>query len=234
MIDAAVASTCDKLGKTEGKHCDRCSAVLVAQQDVAMKPHTEETLSAVEATCSQTGLTEGKKCSVCNAVITAQVTIPVKPHDNNIAFDAIEANCKTVTGSNKYLVLTVCKHYGNKLVTFVKTDCLDACLTGGIKHTQLNTLGSTCTGYEEDKVFIVKLLDMNTCGYRLAFAKLEKVDYIHTLCDAACLGNLITLKSVYPSLIGEEEYIKAAKLPGRGGIILIADDLKYARSKKLV
>jgi hypothetical protein len=42
------------------------------------------------------------------------------------------------------------------------------------------------------------------------------------------------IRRVSRKLIGEEEYIKAAKLPGRGGIISIADDLKYARSKKLV
>jgi hypothetical protein len=35
-------------------------------------------------------------------------------------------------------------------------------------------------------------------------------------------------------LIGEEEYIKIANLPVRGGIIPIAEDLKYARSERLV
>ena len=35
-------------------------------------------------------------------------------------------------------------------------------------------------------------------------------------------------------LIGEEEYIKTANLPVRGGIIPIAEDLKYARSKRLI
>ncbi len=35
-------------------------------------------------------------------------------------------------------------------------------------------------------------------------------------------------------LIGEEEYIKTAKLPVRGGIITIAEDWKYKRSSRLV
>jgi hypothetical protein len=35
-------------------------------------------------------------------------------------------------------------------------------------------------------------------------------------------------------LKGENDYIKAAKLPVRGGVVTIAEDLKYARSERLV
>jgi len=35
-------------------------------------------------------------------------------------------------------------------------------------------------------------------------------------------------------LSGESEYLKCAVLPVRGGIIPIAEDLKYARSKRLI
>ena len=41
VIDEAVAATCAKPGKTEGKHCSVCGAVLVAQQEVAIKDHTD-------------------------------------------------------------------------------------------------------------------------------------------------------------------------------------------------
>ena len=41
VIDEAVAATCAKPGKTEGKHCFVCGAVLVAQQEVAIKDHTD-------------------------------------------------------------------------------------------------------------------------------------------------------------------------------------------------
>ena len=81
VTDAAVEATCTEPGKTEGKHCSVCNAVLVAQQTVPTKSHTEVIDAAVEATCTKTGLTEGKHCSVCNAVLVAQQPVPVKAHD---------------------------------------------------------------------------------------------------------------------------------------------------------
>ena len=81
VTDAAVEATCTEPGKTEGKHCSVCNAVLVAQKVVPAKGHTEVIDAAVEATCTKTGLTEGKHCSVCNAVLVAQQPVPVKAHD---------------------------------------------------------------------------------------------------------------------------------------------------------
>ncbi|MBO4603276.1 MAG: leucine-rich repeat domain-containing protein, partial [Salinivirgaceae bacterium] len=39
VTDAAVPATCTAAGKTEGKHCSVCNAVLVAQKDVAVLGH---------------------------------------------------------------------------------------------------------------------------------------------------------------------------------------------------
>ena len=39
VVDAAVAATCTEAGKTEGKHCSVCNAVLVAQEEVAALGH---------------------------------------------------------------------------------------------------------------------------------------------------------------------------------------------------
>ena len=39
MIDEAVAATCTEAGKTEGKHCGTCRAILVAQTDVPATGH---------------------------------------------------------------------------------------------------------------------------------------------------------------------------------------------------
>ncbi len=94
VIDKAVAATCTTAGKTEGKHCSVCSAVLVAQQTIPAKGHTEVIDKAVTATCTASGKTEGKHCSVCSAVLVAQQTIPAKGH-TEVIDKAVAATCTT-------------------------------------------------------------------------------------------------------------------------------------------
>ena len=77
-MDEAVEATCTTAGKTAGKHCSVCNEVLVAQEEVAAKGHTEVVDEAVEATCTETGLTAGKHCSVCNEVLVAQEEVAAK------------------------------------------------------------------------------------------------------------------------------------------------------------
>ena len=81
IIDAAVAPTCTEAGLKAGKHCERCSKVLVAQEVDPAKGHTEVVDSAVAPTCLATGLTEGKHCSVCNEVLVAQNEVAALGHD---------------------------------------------------------------------------------------------------------------------------------------------------------
>ena len=80
VVDKAVAATCTAPGKTEGKHCSVCSAVLTAQKEIPAKGHAPVVDKAVAATCTAPGKTEGKHCSVCNVVLTAQIEIPAKGH----------------------------------------------------------------------------------------------------------------------------------------------------------
>lgn len=69
VIDKAVAATCTEKGKTEGKHCDRCSAVLVAQKDTDALGHDYKDLEEVPATCTETGLAAAKDCCTrCSAL----------------------------------------------------------------------------------------------------------------------------------------------------------------------
>ena len=94
VIDPAVEPTCTEPGKTEGKHCSVCNAVIVAQQEIPAKGHTEVIDPAVEPTCTEPGKTEGKHCSVCNAVIVAQQEIPAKGH-TVVTDPAVEPTCTT-------------------------------------------------------------------------------------------------------------------------------------------
>ena len=80
VVDPAVGPTCTEPGKTEGKHCSVCNAVIVAQEVIPAKGHTVVIDPAVEPTCTEPGKTEGKHCSVCGKVIVAQKVIPAKGH----------------------------------------------------------------------------------------------------------------------------------------------------------
>lgn len=80
VIVKGVAATCAKEGLSDGKKCETCDAVLVAQKTVEKKAHTEISLPGRKATCTETGLSDGVKCSVCSTVLTAQTKIPMLSH----------------------------------------------------------------------------------------------------------------------------------------------------------
>lgn len=67
VIDEAVEPTCTETGLTEGKHCERCGEIFIAQEIIPASGHEEEE-EFVEATCTEDGY---KKiwCSVCDEIL---------------------------------------------------------------------------------------------------------------------------------------------------------------------
>ena len=106
VVDPAVEATCTKPGKTEGKHCSVCHAVIVAQKEIPATGHKAEKVPGKAATCTEAGLTDGEKCSVCGEVITAQETVPAKGH-TEVVDQAVEATC-TATGLTEGKHCSVC------------------------------------------------------------------------------------------------------------------------------
>ena len=80
VIDKAVEPTCTKSGKTEGKHCKSCGAIIQKQKILAPLGHTSVIDKAKNPTCTKSGKTEGKHCSVCGKVLRKQSITPPLGH----------------------------------------------------------------------------------------------------------------------------------------------------------
>ena len=106
VVDAAVVSSCTTAGKTEGKHCSVCNAILVAQEEIAATGHNEIVDAAVAATCTEAGKTEGKHCSVCNVVLVAQQNVEALGH-TEVTDAAVAATC-TEAGKTEGKHCSVC------------------------------------------------------------------------------------------------------------------------------
>ncbi len=101
----AVAPTCTETGLTEGKVCELCGAVLVAQT-VVPASHTLTDVAAVAATCTEDGIVAHKHCSVCEKNFDAEgneLTSVVDPATGHTAetVAAVAATC-VAKGNEEY------------------------------------------------------------------------------------------------------------------------------------
>ena len=90
VVDTGKEATCTTSGLTEGKHCDRCNEVLVAQEEIPALGHNYGTLiNEIPATCTKTGIIAHYHCDRCDKYFdidkkeVVELTIPLKEHDFN-------------------------------------------------------------------------------------------------------------------------------------------------------
>ena len=99
--------------------CTNCGAILVKQEIIPAKGHTEEAVVGYAATCESTGLTDGKKCSVCGEILEEQQVIPATGHTEKL-INVKAATC-TSTGYTGDVVCSDCNKTLQKGTTIPKS-----------------------------------------------------------------------------------------------------------------
>ena len=89
VIDAAMAATCTETGLTEGKHCSRCNAVLLAQETAAALGHDYKD-TVTEPNCTEGGYTT-HTCGRCGSSFNDTATEPLG--HTPVTDTAIAATC---------------------------------------------------------------------------------------------------------------------------------------------
>ena len=107
----AVAPTCTEAGKTEGKKCSVCDEILVAQEAVSAKGHTNSEAvreNVVDSTCSKEGSYDSVVyCSVCDAEVSRTAEVIEKLPHTEEAIPAVAPTC-TEAGKTEGKKCSVC------------------------------------------------------------------------------------------------------------------------------
>ena len=157
-IDEGRAATCTESGLTEGRHCNVCSKVLLAQTGISPLGHDKTEHDAKAATCTEGGYKAYVTCTRCNYT-TYEAT-------NALGHDKVNHNGKAATctegGYKAYVTCTRCDYTTYEAIGVLGHDEVDhngkaaTCTEGGYKayvtctrcdYTTYETIGAL--GHDE-------------------------------------------------------------------------------------
>ena len=80
VVVSGQAATCTETGLTDGVKCAKCNEILVAQQTIPAKGHTETTDGAVVPTCTKWGASGKVECTLCHITVQEQTFLEPVGH----------------------------------------------------------------------------------------------------------------------------------------------------------
>lgn len=119
LVDAAVAPTCSSTGLTEGKHCETCGEILVAQKVVNKLEHkvVVEVEISKAATCEEDGVyTNVTKCEECGEIIKREANLKLNKlgHKLGNLHERVEPTCEEDGNVAYYECETCHKNFADK------------------------------------------------------------------------------------------------------------------------
>ncbi len=150
VTDAAVAATCTTAGLTEGSHCEACSTVIVAQEEIPALGHDYQITETTGATC----VTAGKvtyTCSRCDDTYTEEGALDPNNHEGDVALDP-ETVKEATRGEDGYTGDTVCSACGAVVTPGEVIPALGVMITVEQNELGSTTLNSAPTTGEAQKV----------------------------------------------------------------------------------
>lgn len=150
VTDPEVPATCTATGLTEGSHCEACSTVIVAQEEIPALGHDYQITETTGATC----VTPGKvtyTCSRCADTYTDEGALDPSNHEGDVALDP-ETVKEATRGEDGYTGDTVCSACHQVVTKGEVIPALGVMITVEQNELGSTTINSTPTTGEAQKV----------------------------------------------------------------------------------